>query len=69
MQYEKRVFKKDLEQCPHCGGRRVLIAFISDDSVINKILTHVGLPTEPPPVAAARAPPQLDLDYDDDWPD
>ena len=65
----KRVFKKDLEACPHCGGRRVLIAFITDAAVINKILTHVGLPTEAPPVAAARAPPQLELDYEDDWPD
>ena len=57
----KRVFKKDLMVCPHCGGRRVLIAFITDDSVNNKILTHVGLPAEPPPVAAARAPPQLEV--------
>ncbi len=39
----KRVFKKDLEKCPHCSGRRVLIAFITDDSAIQKILTHVGL--------------------------
>ncbi len=65
----KRVFKKDLETCPHCGGRRVLIAFITDAPVVHKILSHVGLPTDTPPVAAARAPPQLVLDDDDDWPD
>jgi hypothetical protein len=63
----KRVFKKDLEVCPHCGGGRLLIAFITDDAAVHKILSHVGLPTEPPPVAAARAPPQLE--FDEDWPD
>ena len=35
-----------------------LIATIKDPMLIAKILTHLGLPTEPPPVAAARAPPE-----------
>ena len=65
----KRVFKKDLEQCPHCGGRRVIIAFITDAPVVHRILSHIGLPTEPPDIASARAPPQLDIDFDQDWPD
>jgi hypothetical protein len=41
----KRVYKKDLEQCPHCGGHRVLIAFITDPPVVQKLLSHLGLPT------------------------
>jgi len=65
----KRVFKKDLEACPHCDGRRVLIAFITDAPVVQRILAHVGLPTEPPDIASARAPPQLDLGFDEDWTD
>jgi len=65
----KRVYKKDLETCPHCGGHRVLIAFITDPPVVHKILAHVGLPTDQPGVAPARAPPQLDIDFDEDWPD
>jgi len=65
----KRVFKKDLEACPHCGGRRVLISFITDAPVVHRILAHVGLPTEQPDIAPARAPPQLDMGFDDDWAD
>jgi len=65
----KRVFKADVEQCPHCGGRRLLIAFITDPAVVHRILCHVGLPTEQPTIAPARAPPQLDLGFEEDWPD
>ena len=63
----KRVFKKDLEACPHCGGHRVLIAFITDAPVVHRILSHIGLPTEPPDIASARAPPQLDMGFEEDW--
>ena len=65
----KRVFKKDLEACPHCGGQRVLIAFITDAPVVHRILSHIGLPTEQPAVAPARAPPQFDMGFDEDWAD
>jgi len=47
----KRVFKKDLEACPHSGGHRVLIAFITDAPVVHRIFAYVGLPTDPPDVA------------------
>ncbi len=30
--------------------------------VSEKILTHLGLPTSPPPVSPARAPPDSELD-------
>src|SRR5215813_15475879 len=33
---------------PRCGGRMRVIATIEDPVVIRKILTHLGLPTEPP---------------------
>ena len=35
----KRVFKIDIECCPHCGGRVKIIAAIEDPAVIVGILT------------------------------
>jgi len=43
--------------CPACGGDIRLIAFITDPGPIRKILTHLGEPLEPPPLAPARGPP------------
>jgi len=44
-------------ECPGCGGDIRLIAFITEPGPIRKILTHLGEPLEPPPVAPARGPP------------
>jgi hypothetical protein len=44
-------------ECPACGGDIRLIAFITEPGTIRKILTHLGEPLEPPPIAAARGPP------------
>ncbi|MBC7623370.1 MAG: hypothetical protein H7232_08295 [Aeromicrobium sp.] len=41
----------DIEQCPHCGGQLKLIAAIEEPAVIQRILTHLGLATQPPPRA------------------
>jgi transposase InsO family protein len=41
-----------------------LFRTIKDAHVIRKILSHLGLPTDPPAAAPARAPPQLELDDD-----
>jgi hypothetical protein len=61
----RRTFALDALACPRCdGGRMRLVATIKDPNVIAKILTHLGLPKEPPPVAPARAPPQLHFDDD-----
>ncbi len=54
----KRVFLVDVLTCPDCGGPRRLLAFILKPSVIERILSHLGLPTEPPKVYAARASPE-----------
>jgi hypothetical protein len=50
----KRVFDIDLEQCPHCGGALTIIAAILEQTVITKILTHLGLPIRAPPRSPAR---------------
>ncbi|MCX7411846.1 MAG: transposase [Planctomycetia bacterium] len=44
-------------ECPACGGDIRLIAFITEPGPIRKILTHLGEPLEPAPIAAARGPP------------
>jgi hypothetical protein len=43
---------------PECGGSRRLLAFILQPSVIERILSYLGLPTEPPQVYPARASPE-----------
>jgi hypothetical protein len=50
--------------CPNCKGEMRLIAFITERSSINQILTHLGEPTVPPSITPARAPPDLGTDVD-----
>ena len=44
----KRVFEIDALTCPYCGGKRKLIALLTDGQVVRKILEHLGLPTTTP---------------------
>jgi hypothetical protein len=39
----------------------VVIAYITEVAVVTKILTHLGLPSEPPELSPARGPAQLEL--------
>lgn len=52
-----RSFKIDVETCTRCGGKMRLLALVKDPAEIVRYLAHLGLPTEPPPTAPARAPP------------
>ena len=38
-----------------------VLAYITDVTVVGKILTHLGLPLTPQPLAPARFPGQMDL--------
>ncbi len=49
--------------CEKCGQPMRLIAFIMEPPVVEKILKHIGEPTEPPAVLPARAPPQMEIGY------
>ncbi|HUF31423.1 MAG TPA: hypothetical protein VMM77_12295 [Gemmatimonadaceae bacterium] len=40
-----------------------ILAFITAAEPVDAILTHLGLPTTPPPLSPARAPPQHDLGF------
>ena len=51
----KRTYLEDVLACP-CGGRRRIIADVTDPDVVVAILLHLRLPTEPPPIARARGP-------------
>ena len=51
-----------------------IIAFILEPPVIERILTHIDEPVEPPRILPARGPPQAELDFDQDtatdpWPE
>jgi len=59
----QRVYAIDVLTCQHCGGRRSVLAFHTDPRVIGRILDHLGLPTDPPCIASARAPPEPTLPY------
>ena len=52
-----RTFGFDVLACPRCGGRLRLIALIEAAAVIERILRHLGVPTEIPTPRPARAPP------------
>ena len=54
----KRVFQLDLTTCPDCGGVLKFIAAITEQAVIEKILTSLNLAAEPPRFHPPRAPPQ-----------
>ncbi len=60
----RRVFADDVLQCP-CGGRRSIVAIVTDPALARVLLARFGLATEPSTFAPARAPPQADLPWDD----
>lgn len=55
----ERVFSIDFKHCPRCGGDFKPIAAILEAEVIEKILTHLDIPTQPPDIAPPRLPPQM----------
>jgi hypothetical protein len=64
-----RVFREDVLACP-CGGRRKILAFINERSVIEQILRRLGVPTAGPPTAPARLTPHSELPrWQDDVPE
>jgi len=43
----RRTFAFDVLDCPECGGRLRLLAAITQREVIERIISHLGLPIEP----------------------
>jgi len=52
-QLPMRVFFIDALTCPRCAASMVVLALISEPLVLRKILLHLGLPADVPPVAPA----------------
>jgi hypothetical protein len=65
----RRVLHVDALKCAHCATPMVVLAFISDPAVINKILQHLGLTSSPPPVSPARTCPDEQVFFNGDFPD
>jgi hypothetical protein len=57
----RRTLDVDALNCLACGVPMVVLAFLTDPSVVTKILAHLGLPTAPPPLVPARIPAQEEL--------
>ncbi len=55
----RRTFAIDILACPDCGGRLRLLATIAQQEVIERILTHLGLPTDPVVAKPARSSEEL----------
>jgi hypothetical protein len=51
------VFDINMQHCPKCGGGELkIVAAILERPVIEKILSRLGLDTQPPRGAPAREP-------------
>ncbi len=55
----RRALDIDVLACPRCGNRMRLLATIEDPRVVERILTHLGLPSVPVLPAPAHAPPEF----------
>jgi hypothetical protein len=55
----KRVFAVDVLRCHLCGGRREVLALITQGAVVRAILECLGMSTDAPLVHPARGPPEL----------
>jgi hypothetical protein len=61
----RRVYRNEVMVCDWCGGKREVLAYVSEEAVTQRILRHLGLPDAPVVPAPARGPPENDLwDWD-----
>lgn len=56
----RRVFADDVLQCK-CGGRRSIIAVVTNPTIARTLLVALDLPHEPSAFAPARDPPQVEF--------
>jgi len=59
----RRAFGVEALRCD-CGAAMTVLAMITDVRSLERILTHLGLPAHPPPIAPARLEDQLGLGLD-----
>ena len=63
----QRVFREDVLSCP-CGGRRMVLAYVTNSKTVKAILDHLGLPSTGPPVSPTRSSGFADAAWQDDVP-
>ncbi|BCU06382.1 hypothetical protein Atep_10590 [Allochromatium tepidum] len=51
-----RLFESLPLVCPNCGADMRIIAFITEATPVERILTHLGEPPRPPPISPTRRP-------------
>jgi hypothetical protein len=51
-----RSFQVDVMECAKCGGRLRVLAVIAEREPVQRILAHLGVPSDTPPLARARDP-------------
>jgi hypothetical protein len=52
----QRSFAVDVLACAHCGGRLRVLSVLIEPKPVRRILEHLGMPTDPIPLARARDP-------------
>ena len=52
----RRSMGVDVLECPKCQGRLRVLAVITERQPVQRILSHLGMATEAPPLARARDP-------------
>jgi len=60
-----RVFLADVLKCAQCSGRMRIVAAVTSRLEVIRILVSMGLASDPPPLHAARPPPQVELTFED----
>ena len=63
-----RVFLKDVLECARCSGRMEVVAAVTSQASITRILDHLGLPVAAPTIHPPRPPPQTDLPFEEPAP-
>jgi hypothetical protein len=63
------LFAIEVLACAQCGGRLRLIATIEDPVIVDRILRHIGLPTDLPDLLPARSLPAVGATLTCDFPD
>jgi hypothetical protein len=59
-----RVFQIEIDTCPYCGGKMRIVAALTAPATVRRYLEGTGQSAGIPEIAPARAPLQLDLDFD-----
>jgi hypothetical protein len=57
----RKVFAIDVLECPRCAGRLQLVAFIADGGVAKRILDHLGIQSQAPPLARPASLKELPM--------